>query len=414
MKINMKLGICSALLVSSFVCGTLTADGMAAEASGNDVNVKAAQQVVSQFKDVNKSNYAYDAINWAKKEGIIDGFNDGTFKPNATITEAQFAKMLAEFMGIKDDNGDLLKNKYTASSHWSDSYYDALASYGVPLNSYFDNGLRNKPVKRGVVAQAISYMTGNATTLTDSIYFMIDEGVTVGQNPQFQGKDLNKYFGSQNNLTRAQVAAFLYRMHNVDIEEATGIALVAHRNDEGLSLVGLANKGMSKLDNSLRLGKLGSEKPSVKPPVDNNGGNTKPPVKPPVENNGDFSNAKLPVSDSASSKDVDVNELNKVASLLSSGTVDKFKENGYEITHASKNMVYTNKFILVVDNTNASVKYGFKYNKGVDNSFIKSVVKDLSGVTLTDADLSSRKLVEKGKVHLEPDNGGGKTINIHR
>ena len=84
---------------------------------------------------------------------------------------------------------------------------------------------------------------------------MIATGITTGQNPQFEGIDLNQFFGSSNDLTRAQVAVFLYRMHKI----GTGMAVVVHNNQEALSLVGLANKGMSKLDSSLLLGTFGSE-----------------------------------------------------------------------------------------------------------------------------------------------------------
>ena len=206
MKNKMKLGVCGALLVSSLVGGALGTEGLVAEASSGNVNSKVAQQVVSQFKDVSKGHYAYDAINFAKDRGIIQGYPDGTFKPNESITESQFAKMLAEFLSLKDDKGDLVKA--TSASHWADSYYDSLGSYNTPLNGYFDNGLRNKPVKRGVVASAIGHLTGNSNSLADSINFMIGEGITTGQNPQYEGKDLNKFFGSNNNLTRAQVAAF--------------------------------------------------------------------------------------------------------------------------------------------------------------------------------------------------------------
>lgn len=398
--------MCSAVLIGSLVSGT----SFVAEASTNDFNTKVAQQVVGQFKDVNKSNYAYDAINWAKSEGIIDGYQDGTFKPSGTITEAQFAKMLAEFLKLKDDKGDLIKA--TPAAHWSDTYYDALATYGVPMNGYFDNGLRNKPVKRGVIAQAIGHVTGSSNTLTASIDYMLGEGITSGQNPQYAGKDLLKYFGSQNNLTRGQVAAFLYRMHNADIDEASGISIAVRNNSEGLTLVGQANKGMNKLDNSLRIGKLGSEKPG------NGGGITvKPPVNPPVVTPpaGDFSGAKLPVSDSAKAKDVNVNELNKVVSHLSSGTIDQFKKNGYEIKHASPGMIFTNDFaITVTSSSDINTKYIFSYDKGVPLSFIKSVVKDLSGITLTDADLSSKGEVIKGKVYIMYDSNGGRTINIRR
>lgn len=264
MKKKATINICGIALIGSLIGATVLP--VQADASSSFENTKVAQQVDSQFKDVTTDHDAYEAIVWAKNRGIVSGYADGTFKPNDLVTEAQFAKMLSEFLDLEDDKGNLIK--YTSVSHWADGNYDSLAAYGTPLNAYFDNALRNKPVKRGVVAQAISHLTGNANSLSDSINFMIGVGITTGQNPQFEGKDLYKFFGAQNNLTRAQIAAFLYRMHNVYIEGATGIAVEIHKNQEGLSLVGLANKGMSTLDNSLFLGKLGSETPT------NENGNT--------------------------------------------------------------------------------------------------------------------------------------------
>ncbi|AVK83590.1 hypothetical protein C3943_08410 [Lysinibacillus sp. B2A1] len=368
---KVKLGTCGILLAVG-----LTGSFVTVEASSGNINTKVAQQVVGQFKDVTKSHYAYDAINWAKGEGIITGYPDGTFKPNESITEAQFAKMLAEFLGLKDDKGDLVKA--TPASHWSDTYYDSLAAYSVPLNSYFDNALRNKPVKRGVVAQAISHLTGNANSLADSINFMIGEGITTGQNPQFENKDLNKFFGSNNNLTRAQVAAFLYRMHNIDIEEATGIALIANKNEEGLSLVGQANKGMSKLDSSLRLGKLGSEKPSTGG-GNNNGGNTKPPE----ETKPDYSNSKIPVASGA--KNVDVNTVNKVVSKMSDATYKKIVNAGYEVKDTDTDLVGLGDLTIALKDSSG---IGFlTYNKSVSSDLVISLAKDLYGITLTKNDL---------------------------
>lgn len=82
-----------------------------------------------------------------------------------------------------------------------------------------------------------------------------------------------------------------------------------HNNIEELSLVGLANNEMSKLDNSLRIGKLGSETP-------------------------DFIGPLLPISDSA--EFVNVNYINEVISHLSSNTIKKIKENGYQVTMTIK------------------------------------------------------------------------------
>ena len=257
MKKKVTASICSIALTGSLIGATVLP--VQAAASNSVENQTVVQQVDSQFQDITVDHDAYEAIVWAKNRGIVSGYADGTFKPNDAITEAQFAKMLSQFLSLKDDKGDLIK--YTSTSHWADGYYDSLAAYGAPLNAYFDNTLRNKPVKRGVVAQAISYLIGDANSLSDSIDFMIAAGITTGQNPQFEGTDLNQFFGATNDLTRAQVALFLYRMHNVGLEGATGIAVKVHNNQEALSLVGLANKGMGTLDSSLRLGTLGSETP---------------------------------------------------------------------------------------------------------------------------------------------------------
>ncbi|MNH39362.1 hypothetical protein D3C79_1005190 [compost metagenome] len=38
------------------------------------------------FKDVPEDHFAYDAILWAEEYDIVNGYSDGTFKPNETIT----------------------------------------------------------------------------------------------------------------------------------------------------------------------------------------------------------------------------------------------------------------------------------------------------------------------------------------
>ena len=53
------------------------------------------------FRDVSENHYAYEAILWAEEYDIVNGFTDGTFKPNATITEQQLAKLLANFYELE-------------------------------------------------------------------------------------------------------------------------------------------------------------------------------------------------------------------------------------------------------------------------------------------------------------------------
>ena len=51
----------------------------------------------SPFKDVKMDHWAYASIVWAYNEGIIKGYPNGTFAPDATLTEAQFVTLLVRF-----------------------------------------------------------------------------------------------------------------------------------------------------------------------------------------------------------------------------------------------------------------------------------------------------------------------------
>ena len=49
----------------------------------------------STFSDVNQDNRYYSAIDALVNSGVINGYEDGTFKPDNTITRAEFATILS-------------------------------------------------------------------------------------------------------------------------------------------------------------------------------------------------------------------------------------------------------------------------------------------------------------------------------
>lgn len=49
------------------------------------------------FDDVDGSQYYGKAIAWAKQNGVVNGYGDGTFAPDAPVTREEFAAMLANF-----------------------------------------------------------------------------------------------------------------------------------------------------------------------------------------------------------------------------------------------------------------------------------------------------------------------------
>ena len=56
------------------------------------------------FTDVPAGCWYTDAIVWAAQNGIVSGFGDGTFRPNAAITRAQAAVMLCAFAAFSGDD----------------------------------------------------------------------------------------------------------------------------------------------------------------------------------------------------------------------------------------------------------------------------------------------------------------------
>jgi hypothetical protein len=55
----------------------------------------------STFRDVVAVAWYFDAVVWASDCGIVLGFGDGRFNPNAPITREQMAVMLVRYMRYK-------------------------------------------------------------------------------------------------------------------------------------------------------------------------------------------------------------------------------------------------------------------------------------------------------------------------
>ncbi|WP_276524790.1 S-layer homology domain-containing protein, partial [Lysinibacillus fusiformis] len=47
------------------------------------------------FKDVPKSHWEYESIKQVAEKGLVAGYSDGTYKPSAQVTRAEFATFLS-------------------------------------------------------------------------------------------------------------------------------------------------------------------------------------------------------------------------------------------------------------------------------------------------------------------------------
>ena len=55
----------------------------------------------SKFTDVSKSAYYYDAVQWAASKKVVNGYGNGKFRPNSSITREQLAVMLRNYANYK-------------------------------------------------------------------------------------------------------------------------------------------------------------------------------------------------------------------------------------------------------------------------------------------------------------------------
>ena len=81
------------------------------------------------FTDVAADSYCADAVAWAEQQGIVRGFDDGTFRPEGRITRQQLAAILfryTEYRGADTaDRADL--SRFSDSAAVADYAREALA-----------------------------------------------------------------------------------------------------------------------------------------------------------------------------------------------------------------------------------------------------------------------------------------------
>ncbi len=110
----------------------------------------------SIFTDVPENAWYATAVNWAASKGIVNGYGNGIFAPNDTITREQFAVMLWQYAQNPDNNAKELSfhDGQQVSSYALHAIYWAVEN-GI-LHGYEDNTLRPKGfVTRAQAAQML-------------------------------------------------------------------------------------------------------------------------------------------------------------------------------------------------------------------------------------------------------------------
>ncbi|MEG0383931.1 MAG: S-layer homology domain-containing protein [Solibacillus sp.] len=109
-------------------------------------------RTASPFNDVSPSHTNFEAIMRLQQAGIIDGM-DGMFNPKDTMTRAQMAKVLVLAFGLEPNGSSTFKD--VPATHWASGYIATIGNLGIALG---DNGefKPNEPMTR---AQFVAFLS---------------------------------------------------------------------------------------------------------------------------------------------------------------------------------------------------------------------------------------------------------------
>ena len=174
-----------------------------------------------------ENHWAAEAIDRWKDRGIVDGFEDGSFKPNEAITKAQFAKILTEIFGLTETK-EAKAYQDVSADKWYSEYISKISDAGI----MYEEGEKFNP-NAFITREEAAYALANAYKLSphatqskvfadeanisswalEAIAAMYDEGYIRGAN---EGK-----FNPKGSLTRAEMITMLDRM-NSDVIHTKG------------------------------------------------------------------------------------------------------------------------------------------------------------------------------------------------
>ncbi|WP_162497508.1 S-layer homology domain-containing protein, partial [Filibacter tadaridae] len=174
------------------------------------------------FSDITNV-FAKDEINKLAAKGIIQGKSDTNFAPNAQITRAEFAVLLARSLELPTKKYEGTFSDVNTSKKWAYAAVEAAAKAGI-VNGTADGKFNpDAPIKReeiaAMVIRALEYQDKSklenldtpanfkdhghiGAFAIDSVYKATALGVIKGNEGNFNPK---------NNATRAEAAVMLYR-----------------------------------------------------------------------------------------------------------------------------------------------------------------------------------------------------------
>ena len=131
----------------------------------------------NDYTDVPADAWYNNAVSTLTNAGIIDGYEDGTFKPDGNITRAEFATIAVRFFEATYDGGDLFSD---IAGHWAQDYINEAANAGI-VDGYPDGTFR--PQQYITRAEAMTMVNRTIDRHPDADH-LLEDMITWPDNPE--------------------------------------------------------------------------------------------------------------------------------------------------------------------------------------------------------------------------------------
>lgn len=189
------------------------------------MNIMPFASYAADFSDLSTEHWAYEYIDALSSAGVINGYPDGTFQPNGSITRAEFFKLMsiiqADDTAVEEYEGEM--------THWYDPYVEYIFSRGMEMEGTTRENM-DMPITR---KEATIVLAGFAVVNVFTLDFDFDTNKVCDKFKDLEGfsetenyllnyacycQMINGYedgtFRPNNTITRAEAATILMRFCN--------------------------------------------------------------------------------------------------------------------------------------------------------------------------------------------------------
>lgn len=164
-------------------------------------------------------HWAKDSIERAIKLGIVTGYGDSTFRPEATVSRAEFTALIARALKLKGTAGSIDFSDEAKIPAWAKTYIEQAIEAGII--SGYENGTFRPAQNVSRAEIAVMMVRALKLTLDENAELTFADGDKVPSYAKasiaaavkaglINGKD-NNHFDPNTNATRAEAVTFILR-----------------------------------------------------------------------------------------------------------------------------------------------------------------------------------------------------------